>query len=108
MRTQEGMKGGMRNILLVILGGILLLLVLETGIYNWRLILAMRQRNLSEMHLQLCWHRDELLVERAVLLNPKRLQSVGTSLGMGPVPLDRVAVLKPREGEDGLNVCMGQ
>ena len=108
MRKQEGMRGGMRNILLVILGGILLLLVLETGIYNWRLILAMRQRNLTEMHLQLCWRRDELLVERAVLLNPRRLQCVGTALGLGPVPLERVSVLKPQEGEDDLNVCMGQ
>lgn len=108
MKNQEGMKGGMRNILLVILGGILLLLVLETGIYNWRLILAMRQRNLTEMNLQLSWRRDELLVERAVLLNPKRLQSVGSALGLGPVPLERVTVLKPHYGEGDLNVCMGQ
>ncbi|MCK4807712.1 MAG: hypothetical protein KAT09_08695, partial [Candidatus Aegiribacteria sp.] len=64
------MKTGVRRILLVIAGGVLLLLVLEAGVYNWRLMLSMRYRNMTELSRQLSWRRDELLVERATLLNP--------------------------------------
>ncbi|OPL17910.1 MAG: hypothetical protein AVO35_07035 [Candidatus Aegiribacteria sp. MLS_C] len=104
------MRSGVRRTLLVVAGGLLLLLVLEAGIYNLRLALAMRYRDLAEQGLQLTWKRDELLVERASLLNPARLHEVGTELGLGPLPLDRVRVFAPqgmlREGGD--RVCMEQ
>ncbi len=104
------MKTGMRRILLVIAGGFLLLLVLEAGIYNWRLLLSMRYKNLAELERQLRWRRDELLVERAALLSPLRLQMVGTELGLTPVPLERFIVLRLDHGEAGgeQNVCLEQ
>ena len=89
----KDMKAGVRRILLVIAGGFLLLIVLEAGIYNWRLLLSMRYKNLTELDRQLSWKRDELLVERAVLLNPERLQNVGTELGLAPVPLQHFSVV---------------
>lgn len=95
------MKAGMRRTILVIAAGFLLLLVLEAGIYNWRLILAMRYRNLAEQSRQLSWRRDELLVERAALLSPARLQRVGAQLGLEPVPLQRVSVFSPEVRPDG-------
>lgn len=87
------MKAGVRRILLVIAGGFLLLIVLEAGIYNWRLLLSMRYMNLTELDRQLSWKRDELLVEKAALLNPERLQNVGTELGLAPIPLQRFSVV---------------
>ena len=104
------MKTGVRRILLVIAGGVLLLLVLEAGVYNWRLMLSMRYRNMTELSRQLSWRRDELLVERATLLNPERLQLVGRELGLAPVPLERFSVLPLRPGASGGDqfVCMEQ
>lgn len=104
------MKTGLRRILLVIAGGMLLLLVLEAGVYNWRLLLSMRYRDLAEMSRQLSWRRDELLVERADLLNPERLQRVGTELGLAPVPLRCFSVLELRPDASGGDqfVCMEQ
>ena len=104
------MKAGIRRILLVITGGILLLLVLETGVYNWRLLLSMRQRNLAEQNRQLRWKRDELLVERATLLAPGRLQRVGAELGLAPVPLQRFLVIRLRPDTPGGEqyACMEQ
>lgn len=104
------MRAGVRRSLVVVAAGLLLLLVLEAGVYNWRLALSMRYRDLAEQGRQLSWKRDELLVERASLLSPARLQEVGTDLGLGPVPLDRVRVLAPREisREGGDRVCMEQ
>ncbi len=88
------MKSGIRRIILVITGGILLFLVLETGAYNWRLLLSMRFRNLSEQSRQLRWKRDELLVEKAALLNPQRLHRIGTELGLVPLSLQCFSVLE--------------
>lgn len=104
------MKSGVRRILLVIAGGFLLLIVLEAGIYNWRLLLSMRYKNLAEMDRQLRWKRDELLVERAALLNPERLQKVGTELGLAPVPLQNFSVVRLDSDISGgeQNVCMEQ
>jgi len=104
------MKTGLRKILLVIAGGLLLFLVLEAGIFNWRLLLAMRYKNLAEVNLQLRWRRDELLVERATLLNPERLQYVGAELGLSPVPLQRFSVLRMDSTVSGGDqyVCMEQ
>lgn len=91
-------------------GALLLLLILEAGIYNWRLILAMRYRNLAELSRQLTWQRDELLVERAALLSPARLQEVGLELGLAPVPLERISVFHPdgASGRGEIYVCMEQ
>ncbi len=101
----------MKRTILVVAGGFLLLLVLETVIYNWRLSLAIRYRDLVEECRGLERRRDELLVERAMLLNPARLQEVGESLGMGPVPLDMVSVFDPGSvpgnGGDAV-VCLEQ
>jgi hypothetical protein len=104
------MKPGMRRTVIVVAAGFILFLILEAGIYNWRLILAMRYRNLEEMIRQLEWQRDELLVERASLLSPARLQSVGLNLGLGPVPLERISVFNPDGLPDGGEsfVCMEQ
>ncbi|MBD3278695.1 MAG: hypothetical protein GF388_10370 [Candidatus Aegiribacteria sp.] len=103
-------SGGMRRILFVIGAGILLLIVLEAGVYNWRLVLSMRHKNLAELSKQLSWRRDELLVERAALLNPERLQQVGTQLGLQPVPLERFSICRLDEGEAGgdTHVCLEQ
>ncbi|MCD4776429.1 MAG: hypothetical protein K8S15_10320 [Candidatus Aegiribacteria sp.] len=104
------MKSGVRRILLVIAGGFLLLIVLEAGIYNWRLLLSMRYKNLAELDRQLSWKRDELLVERAALLNPERLQKVGTELGLAPVPLQNFSVVRLDSDVSGgeQHVCMEQ
>ena len=104
------MKIGVRRIILVIAGGILLLLVLEAGVYNWRLVLSMRYRDLEELNRQLSWRRDELMVERAGLLNPDRLQRVGRELGLAPVPLERFSVLclYPDTSGGEHSVCMEQ
>ncbi len=64
------MNAGLKKSLILVGAGFLLFLVLEAGIYNWRLILAMRYRNLAELNRQLSWQRDELLVEKAALRNP--------------------------------------
>lgn len=104
------MRNGVRRTILVVAAGFLLLLVLEAGIYNWRLTLAMRYRNLAEEGRQLSWKRDELLLERAALLSPARLESVGDSLGLEPMPLDRVSVFSPQGSGSGgePSVCMEQ
>ncbi|MCD4701649.1 MAG: hypothetical protein K8S24_07315 [Candidatus Aegiribacteria sp.] len=104
------MKIRARRIFLMIVGSVLLLLVLEAGVYNWRLLLSMRYRNLAELSRQLSWRRDELLVERATLLNPERLQWVGTELGLAPVPLRCFSVLQLRPDASGGDqfVCMEQ
>ena len=104
------MKIGVRRILQAIAGGVLLLLVLEAGVYNWRLVLAMRYRNLAELNRQLSWRRDELQVERAALLNPERLQRVGSELGLAPVSLERFSVLRlyPEVSGGEQYVCMEQ
>ena len=106
----KDMKAGVRRILLVIAGGFLLLIVLEAGIYNWRLLLSMRYKNLTELDRQLSWKRDELLVERAALLNPERLQNVGTELGLEPIPLQRFSVVRLDSDVSGGEqyVCMEQ
>lgn len=99
-----------RKFLLLAAAGFLLLLILEAGVYNWRLTLSMRYREMVEHHRRLTWQRDELLVERAVLLNPSRLQEAGESLGLAPVPVERTSILHhdhpASEGEH--YVCMGQ
>ncbi len=100
------MKSGVRRIILVIAGGFLLLIVLEAGIYNWRLLLSMRYKDLAEMDRQLSWKRDELLVERAALLNPERLQKVGTELGLAPVPLQRFSVVRLDSDAFGGEQCV--
>jgi len=104
------MNAGLRRILLVIAGGFLLFLVLEAGVFNWRLLLSMRYKNLAEVNHQLRWRRDELLVERATLLNPERLQSVGAELGLAPVPLQRFSVIMMDSNVSGGDqyVCMEQ
>ncbi len=104
------MKIGVRRILQVIAAAVLLLLVLEAGVYNWRLVLSMRYRNLTELNRQLIWKRDELQVERAALLNPERLQRVGSELGLAPVSLERFTVLQLYPGVSGgeQHVCMEQ
>jgi hypothetical protein len=104
------MKTGVRRIIQVIAGGVLLLLVLEAGVYNWRLVLSMRYRNLAELNRQLNWRRDELQVERAALLNPERLQMIGSELGLAPVSLERftVLLLYPEASGGEQYVCMEQ
>lgn len=104
------MKKSYRRILAVIIGGFILLIVLEAGVYNWRLLLSMRYKNLTEISRQLRWRRDELLVDRATLLSPVRLQEVGTDLGLAPVPIDHFSVveLKPDTCGGDLYVCMEQ
>ena len=104
------MRIGGRRILQVIAGGVLLLLVLEAGVYNWRLVLSMRYRNLAELNHQLTWRRDELQVERAALLNPERLQKIGSELGLAPLSLERFTVLRlyPDVSGGEQNVCMEQ
>lgn len=104
------MKIGVRRILQVIAGGVLLLLVLEAGFYNWRLVLSMRYRNLTELNRQLSWRMDELQVERATLLNPERLQRIGSELGLAPVSLERFTVLQlyPFVSGGEQYVCMEQ
>ncbi|MEN8209990.1 MAG: hypothetical protein ABFR50_12150 [Candidatus Fermentibacteria bacterium] len=95
------MKIGVRRIIQVIGAGLLLLLVLEAGVYNWRLVLSMRYRNLTELNRQLTWRRDELQVERAALLNPDRLQRVGAELGLAPVSLECFTILRIHPAESG-------
>lgn len=104
------MRTGVRRILLVIAGGVLLLIVLEAGIYNWRLLLSMRYKNLAELERQLSWRRNELLVEKATLLNPERLQIVGEELGLAPIPLQRFSVIRLDSDASGGEqfVCMEQ
>jgi len=104
------MKIGVRRIIQVIAGGVLLLLVLEAGVYNWRLVLSMRYRDLEELNHQLSWRRDELQVERAALLNPERLQRIGSELGLAPLPLERFTVLHlyPEASGGEQYVCMEQ
>jgi hypothetical protein len=101
-------SSGIRRVLLGAGGGILLLVVAEVGIYNWRLALAMRCKGLADHLRELEWRRDELLVDRAALLNPERLQQLGDSLGLGPVELTRFAVvdLSPEDEEGEPVVCM--
>jgi hypothetical protein len=84
--------------------------VLEAGLYNWRLLLSMRYKNLTELDRQLSWKRDELLVERAALLNPERLQRVGDELGLAPVPLQHFSVIRLDSDLSGGEqfVCMEQ
>lgn len=104
------MRTGVRRTVMVLAVALLLLLILEAGIYNWRLILAMRYRNLAELSRQLTWQRDELLVDRAALLSPARLQKVGLELGLAPVPLERISVFHPDGVSEGgeVYVCMEQ
>ncbi len=104
------MKIGVRRIIQVIAAGVLLLLVLEAGVYNWRLVLSMRYRDLAEQNRQLSWRRDELQVERAALLNPERLQRVGTELGLAPLSLEFITVLRLYHDVSGGDqyVCMEQ
>lgn len=104
------MKIGVRRILQLIAAAVLLLLVLEAGVYNWRLVLSMRYRNLTELNRQLIWRRDELQVERAALLNPERLQRIGSELGLAPVSLERFTVLRlyPVVSGGEQYVCMEQ
>ncbi|MCK5117161.1 MAG: hypothetical protein KAR44_11210 [Candidatus Aegiribacteria sp.] len=104
------MKIRVRRILQLIAAAVLLLLVLEAGVYNWRLVLSMRYRNLTELNRQLIWKRDELQVERAALLNPERLQRIGSELGLAPVSLERFTVLRlyPVVSGGEQYVCMEQ
>lgn len=102
------MKGTLQKILFVVAAGLILLVVLETGVYNWRLLLSMRYKTLTEMRRQLRWRRDELLVERAVLLSPKMLEQAGEELGLSPVSLEDFTVveLSPDPAGGDLHVCM--
>lgn len=102
------MRSGIRRILIGVAGSILLLIVAEVGIYNWRLALAMRCKALGDHLRELEWRRDELLVDRAALLCPERLEQLGDSLGLAPVELTRFAVmdLSPLAGEGEPVVCM--
>lgn len=104
------MSKNFRRILFVIAGGFILLVVLEAGIYNWRLLLSMRHKNLTEIRRQLRWRRDELLVERASLLNPERLEDIGADLGMVPIPLEHFSIVELGPDTEGgeLFVCMEQ
>lgn len=104
------MKKNFRRILFVIVGGFILLVVLEAGVYNWRLLLSMRHKNLTEIRRQLRWRRDELLFERALLLSPERLEDIGADLGMAPIPLEHFSIveLEPDTEGDELFVCMEQ
>ena len=102
------MKAGARRILLAVGGGILLLMVMEVGVYNWRLALSMRCKELTDRQRELEWRRDELLVDRADLLSPERLGSVGAALGLAPLELVRFAVvdLAPEDRGGEPDVCM--
>lgn len=102
------MRSGLRRILLGIAAGILVLIILEVGIYNWRLALAMRCKALGDTLRELEWRRDELLVDRAALLCPGRLEAIGDSLGLAPLELTRFAVVDLSPAVDGGEsyVCM--
>lgn len=91
------MRIGMRRIVLAPVAGLLVLAVVQVGIYNWRLALSMRHKDLTDRLRELEWRRDELLVDRATLTSPGRLGELGESLGLGPLPLERFRVvdLKP-------------
>ena len=104
------MRKNFRRILFVIAGGFILLVVLEAGIYNWRLLLSMRHKNLTEIRRQLRWRRDELLVERASLLSPERLEDIGADLGLDPIPLEHFSIIELQPDTCGgeLFVCMEQ
>jgi len=85
--------GGMRRVILASIAGLLILAVVQVGIYNWRLALAMRHKHLTDELRELEWKVDELLVDRVDLVTPDRLEDLGGALGLGPLPLDRFRVL---------------
>ncbi len=83
--------------------------VVQTAVYNWRLSLVVRREALLTELRRLEWRREELLVDRALLLSPDRLSALADSLGMEPLPLERFTLVDPGAGTGGeTGVCMEQ
>ncbi len=74
-------------------------------LYNWRLSLLLALERTDAMTTVLENEIEELETERALLLAPSRLEAAGESLGLVPLPLERLAlvVTEPDEsGDEGL------
>ena len=76
----------------------------EVGMYNWRISLALEVESLREHAQKLRREWEDLSSQRAILCAPSRLRMLGDSLGLGPLPLDRVSIVSISEPDAGPSV----
>jgi len=72
----------------------------EVALHNWRLTLALRMESLEETRTALLRQEEDLENLRAFLLSPSRLETAGRALGLGPLPLSRLALATPGPAEE--------
>ena len=82
------MKSEVRKIAYTVGIAILVLAAAEVAMHNWRVSLSLEMLELDEMLDSLRREKQELDLELAGLMSPQRLQMIGTSLGLEPLPLE--------------------
>ena len=81
------MKSEVRKIAYTVGIAILILAAAEVAMHNWRVSLSLEMLESGEMLDSLRREKQELELELAGLTSPQRLQMIGTSLGLEPLPL---------------------
>jgi len=82
------MKSEIRKIAYTVGIAILILAAAEVAMHNWRVSLSLEMLESGEMLDSLRREKQELELELAGLTSPQRLQMIGTSLGLEPLPLE--------------------
>ena len=82
------MKSEVRKIAYTVGIAILILAAAEVAMHNWRVSLSLEMLEFGETLESLRREKQELDVELAALTSPHRLQMIGTSLGLEPLPLE--------------------
>jgi cell division protein FtsL len=91
-------KREIRRILYTLASLVLVLAAAEVAMYNWRVSLSLEMLKLGETIESLRRERQELDAELAGLMSPHRLQQVGTSLGLEPLPLESFILMESGSG----------
>lgn len=79
----------------------------QMALFNIRLNLLLRieaaASELSGVEMEI----EQLESERAFLLNPARLEAAGAAMGLGPLPLEMIAVAAPQGGREEVQLAGG-
>ena len=95
------MRTEFRRIAYIVAAAVLVLAAAEVAMHNWRVSLSLGMLELEDSIMNLRRETQELEAEIAALLSPRRLQEIGTALGLEPMPLESFLLMESGSGPDG-------
>ena len=95
------MKSEVRKIAYTVGIAILVLAAAEVAMHNWRVSLSLEMLELDGAMESLQREKQELETELARLLSPYRLQQIGTTLGLEPLPLESFILMESGPDTEG-------